>query len=85
MVYSYNDKAYLFNKLNKITDKNHIRDIIKIIMFKNSNCIIEQEKGTYIKFNTLTDDTFKELEQYITNIHYDNKINDTTKSFNEFM
>ena len=70
-MYSYNDKLYLFNNLSKITDKNHIRDIIKIISFKNDKFIFEQDNGTYIKFNELTDDTYKELEQYLNNISYD--------------
>lgn len=73
-MYSYNDKLYLFNNLSKITDKNHIRDIIKIISFKNDKFIFEQDNGTYIKFNNLTDDTYKELEQYLNNISYDNII-----------
>lgn len=73
-MYSYNDKLYLFNHLSKITDKNHIRDIIKIISFKNDKFIFEQDNGTYIKFNELTDDTYKELEQYLNNISYDNII-----------
>lgn len=73
-MYSYNDKLYLFNNLSKITDKNHIRDIIKIISFKNDKFIFEQNNGTYIKFNKLTDDTYKELEQYLNNISYDNII-----------
>ena len=73
-MYSYNDKLYLFNHLSKITDKNHIRDIIKIISFKNDKFIFEQDNGTYIKFNELTDDTYKELEQNLNNISYDNII-----------
>ena len=73
-MYSYNDKLYLFNHLSKIPDKNHIRDIIKIISFKNDKFIFEQDNGTYIKFNELTDDTYKELEQYLNNISYDNII-----------
>ena len=73
-MYSYTDKLYLFNHLSKITDKNHIRDIIKIISFKNDKFIFEQDNGTYIKFNELTDDTYKELEQYLNNISYDNII-----------
>ena len=73
-MYSYNDKLYLFNHLSKIKDKNHIRDIIKIISFKNDKFIFEQDNGTYIKFNELTDDTYKELEQYLNNISYDNII-----------
>ena len=73
-MYSYNDKLYLFNHLSKITDKNHIRDIVKIISFKNDKFIFEQDNGTYIKFNELTDDTYKELEQYLNNISYDNII-----------
>ena len=73
-MYSYNDKLYLFNHLSKITDKNHIRDIIKIISFKNDKFIFEQDNGTYIKFNELTDDTYRELEQYLNNISYDNII-----------
>ena len=73
-MYSCNDKLYLFNHLSKITDKNHIRDIIKIISFKNDKFIFEQDNGTYIKFNELTDDTYKELEQYLNNISYDNII-----------
>ena len=40
MEYSYNDKSYLYNRLNKITYKNDIRNIIKIITFKNKNSII---------------------------------------------
>lgn len=76
-MYSYNDKLYLFNHLSKITDKNHIRDIIKIISFKNDKFILEQDNGTYIKFNELTDDTYKELEQYLNNISYDNIIINT--------
>lgn len=76
-MYSYNDKLYLFNHLSKITDKNHIRDIIKIISFKNDKYIFEQDNGTYIKFNELTDDTYKELEQYLNNISYDNIIINT--------
>lgn len=76
-MYSYNDKLYLFNHLSKITDKNHIRDIIKIILFKNDKFIFEQDNGTYIKFNELTDDTYKELEQYLNNISYDNIIINT--------
>ena len=73
-MYSYNDKLYLFSHLSKITDKNHIRDIIKIISFKNDKFIFEPDNGTYIKFNELTDDTYKELEQYLNNISYDNII-----------
>lgn len=76
-MYSYNDKLYLFNHLSKITNKNHIRDIIKIISFKNDKFILEQDNGTYIKFNELTDDTYKELEQYLNNISYDNIIINT--------
>ena len=76
-MYSYNDKLYLFNHLSKITDKNHIRDIIKIISFKNDKFILEQDNGTYIKFNELTDDTYKELEQYLNNISYNNIIINT--------
>ena len=76
-MYSYNDKLYLFNHLSKITDKNHIRDIIKIISFKNDKFIFEQDNGTYIKFNELTDDTYKELEEYLNNISYDNAIINT--------
>ena len=76
-MYSYNDKLYLFNHLSKITHKNHIRDIIKIISFKNDKFIFEQDNGTYIKFNELTDDTYKELEQYLNNISYNNIIINT--------
>ena len=76
-MYSYNDKLYLFNHLSKITDRNHIRDIIKIISFKNDKFIFEQDNGTYIKFNELTDDTYKELEQYLNNISYNNIIINT--------
>lgn len=72
MEYSYNDKSYLYNRLNKITDKNDIRNIIKIITFKNKNSIIEQASGTYIKFNSLTNDTYKELEEYLNNINFNN-------------
>ena len=79
MEYSYNDKSYLYNRLNKITDKNDIRNIIKIITFKNKNSIIEQASGTYIKFNLLTNDTYKELEEYLNNINFNN---DNT-TFNE--
>ena len=74
MAYNYEYKSYLYNKLTNITNKNNIRDIIKIISFKNKNFIFEKDNGTYIKFNNLTDDTYKELEQYINNINYD-KIN----------
>ena len=79
MEYSYNDKSYLYNRLNKLTDKTDIRNIIKIITFKNKNSIIEQASGTYIKFNSLTNDTYKELEEYLNNINFNN---DNT-TFNE--
>lgn len=85
--YNYNDKTYLFNKLNKINDKNQIRDIIKIIMFKDKEYIIEKDIGTYIKFNNLTNETYKELEQYINNLQFNNKNikmnNDNILSFTE--
>lgn len=84
MNYSYNDKSYLFNRLNKITDKNKIRDIIKIIMFKNNNSIIEQDDGTYIKFNSLTNDTYTELEQYINNSNYKIEMLEGAKPFTEY-
>ena len=85
--YNYNDKTYLFNKLNKINDKNQIRDIIKIIMFKDKEYIFEKDIGTYIKFNNLTNETYKELEQYINNLQFNNKNikmnNDNILSFTE--
>lgn len=83
MEYSYNDKSYLYNRLNKIIDKNDIRNIIKIITFKNKNSIIEQASGTYIKFNSLTNDTYKELEEYLNNINFNNNNNNNNTTFNE--
>lgn len=79
--YNYSDKTFLFNKLNKITNKNQIRDIIKIIMYKDKNNVFEKDIGTYIKFNNLNNNTYKELEQYIDSLQFnkndvanDNKI-----------
>lgn len=73
--YNYNDKSFLYNKLNKITDKNQIRDIIKIIMFKDKNNIFEKDIGTYIKFNNLTNETYKELEQYVNSLQFNKNNN----------
>lgn len=84
MEYSYNDKLYLFNNLNKVSDKNHIRDIIKIISFKNQKNILEQENGIYIKFNNLTNDTYHELEQYLNNMHYDTEKEKHFMEYNQF-
>lgn len=80
--YSYSDKTFLFNKLNKITDKNQIRDIIKIIMFKDKEHIFEKDIGTYIKFNNLNNNTYKELEQYIDSLQFKNNKNDNIISLN---
>ena len=87
--YTYKDKTYLFNKLNKIEDKNKIRDIIKIIMYKDKDNVIEKEMGTYIKFNDLNNETYKELEQYMNTLFFNdnnkNKLfeNDNIMSFTD--
>ena len=67
--YSYSDKLFLYNTLNKITDYNQMNNILKIIIKNDKENIIEKEKGTYIKLTNLKYDTYKKLEKYIKQIN----------------
>lgn len=62
----YDTIRRIAKKINKISDKKLLVDIIKIIKSNNPDVVItENENGMFIKFNTLTQHTYKILDGYI--------------------
>ena len=53
-------------KINCITDKKHMITIVNIIKTLNPSVpITENDNGIFIKFNTLSQETFTKLENYM--------------------
>ncbi len=56
----------LAKRINCINDKKHMISIVNIIMTMNPSIpITENDNGIFIKFNTLSQETFTKLENYI--------------------
>lgn len=70
--YTYSDKLYIYNMLNKITDYKQMNNILKIIIKNDKDNIIEKDKGTYIKISNLQDETYNNLEKYIKKLQENN-------------
>ena len=64
--YNYDAIKKLAKKINQITTKKNLIDIIKIIKTLNSDLsITENSNGMFIKFNKLTQQTYIKLDNYI--------------------
>jgi hypothetical protein len=63
----YNDSIKkLARKINRVKDKNILIAIINIIKIMNPTVsITENENGMFIKFNTLSPQTYTKLENYL--------------------
>jgi hypothetical protein len=70
-IYSLEDKKKLVKRIENIKCKKHHCEIYKIIKSDNINKINKKMKnnnGIFIFFNTLQNDTYKKLEEYINQI-----------------
>ena len=64
--FSFNSKKNLGTKINNIKNKNAIIEIFKIIKKMNPSLnMSENENGIFFKFNSLSNDTYVELEKYV--------------------
>lgn len=68
MDFDYEMKRKLANKINKIKDRKILLSIIQIIKVTNPNIkITENNNSILIKFNTLSNETYKNLDNYLRN------------------
>lgn len=71
----------LAKRINRIKEKNHLIAIINIIKTMNpSVSITENENGMFIKFNTLTPQTYIKLDNYIHK-NLPKKLSDESETF----
>jgi hypothetical protein len=62
----YIAKKDLAKKISRITNRRMLLDIYNIIKDNNDDLVVaETDTGIYIKFNTLTDETYFELYSYL--------------------
>jgi len=94
-IYSHNEKKELVKKMEKITSKNHYKQIFKIIKASGIK-ITQNSNGVFFNMNELSNETLKKIDDYIDNIlnkptskidmtYYNNVImNNTTQSEGDF-
>lgn len=64
--YDYEVLKKLAKKINKIKEKSQLISIMKIIKTLNPNVLItENENGMFIKFNSLTQETYQKIDNYL--------------------
>jgi len=64
--YDYDAQKKLAKKINKIKEREYLIAIIKIIKTLNPDVLItENENGMFIKFNTLTQETYKRIDNFL--------------------
>lgn len=83
--YSYQEKKKISSKLQKISNKKQMIDIINIIKKNNSEFITIHSDGTRIKFNCLTTETYKKLEEYLSSIDISTSLNNYTPISTSFV
>ena len=65
--YNYKNKKKLANELSNIKKKKYLNKIGLIIM-KYNNKYVENDNGTFMFFNNLTQETYIELDELLTKI-----------------
>jgi len=95
IVYNHNEKKDLVKRIEKITSKNHYKQIFKIIKLSGVK-ITQNSNGVFFNMNELSNDTLKNIDDYIETIlnkptskidmtYYNNVImNNTTQSEGDF-
>lgn len=73
--YNYKNKKKLANELSNIKKKKYLNKIGLIIM-KYNNKYVENDNGTFMFFNNLTQETYIELDELLTKIKKKKKLNE---------
>ena len=76
-IYTYDEKVILSEKIRKITNKNNLINIIKII-YEDNKDIFENKNGIYMFFHKLSNQTYEKIENELKKIT--NKTSDATNS-----
>jgi hypothetical protein len=67
--YPYHSKRKIANRIQRITDKNQMINILNIIKeYGGNDYITTDNDGTFIKFNYLEQEAYIKLEQYLNEI-----------------
>ena len=67
-IHDYDSIKKIAKRINSIKEKQHLISIINIIKTMNPNLsITENENGMFIKFNSLSPQTYEKLDNYIHN------------------
>jgi len=96
-IYSHNEKKELVKKMEKITSKNHYKQIFRIIKASGIK-ITQNSNGVFFNMNELSNETLQKIDEYIDSIllknnnksnidmtYYNNVImNTTTQSEGDF-
>ena len=73
---NHENKEKLARKINKIKNKQHLIEIVKIIKKDvNAGNIVENNNGLFMMFHNLSDDTYSKIEKFFKK---HTKISDTT-------
>lgn len=79
--YTHNDKKELVKKIEKITSKNHYKQIFKIIKSSGSK-ITQNSNGVFFNMNELENGTLQKIEEYINSVLEKNNSNIDIKYYN---
>lgn len=81
--YTHSKKERLVNKINKLKNKEHFKQVLKIIKSREDVPTKESGNSTIMFFHNLQNETYYELEKYIKSVQKKtkkNKDNDTVNS-----
>lgn len=79
-IYTHDKKKKLADRISKIKKKEHMIKIFEII-YKENKSITENNNGIFMFFHTLSDETYKKIEDYLKQIEK-NKIDNKSKIVN---
>jgi hypothetical protein len=63
--YSIVQKKKIADRVENLKSKKHFKEIFKIIYKQSSNCYTKDSTGVYINFNILSNETLKEVEDFL--------------------
>jgi hypothetical protein len=79
--YTHSDKILLAKKIEKITEKNHINEVKKIIFNYNPKLqVVKKSTCILMYFHNLNDDTYNAIDKYIKTLFPEPKDVDNSSS-----
>ena len=66
--YTHAKKERLVNKINKLTNKEHLKKVLKIIKDRESEPMKDTGHSTVMFFHNLNDETYTALDKYIKSV-----------------